>query len=79
MSALSKAVESVGGPILAAKACGISRQAIDRWLTKGMLPRTEYTGETTYAVRLAAAAAERGFPFNAAWLLAEAAPKKTAA
>lgn len=79
MSALSKAVESVGGPILAAKACGISRQAIDRWLTRGSLPRTEYTGETDYAARMAKAAAERGAPFDAAWLLAEAAPKKTAA
>lgn len=79
MSALSRAVEAVGGPISAAKACRISRQAIDRWLTRGVLPRTEYTGETNYAVRLAEAAAERGHPFDAAWLLAEAAPKKTAA
>ena len=40
---------------------------------------TEYTGETNYAERLAAAAKERGAPFEAAWLLAECAPKKTAA
>lgn len=79
MSAVSIAVEFAGGPIASAKACGIRRQAVDKWLAKGALPRTEYTGETDYAVRLAAAAAERGNPFEASWLLAEAAPRKSAA
>ncbi|MBX9753762.1 MAG: helix-turn-helix domain-containing protein [Pseudomonadaceae bacterium] len=76
MNAISIAIEQVGGPIGAAKACGIRRQAIDKWLIKGVLPRTDYTGETNYAERLADASSGQ---FTAAWLLAEAAPKKTAA
>jgi hypothetical protein len=76
MNAISIAVEKVGGPVAAAKACGIRRQAVDKWLNKGSLPRTEYTGETDYARRLAEAS---GGQFSAAWLLAESAPKKTAA
>ena len=79
MTAISIAIECAGGPVLASKTCGISRQAVDKWLSKGSLPRTEYTGETNYAERLAAAARERGAPVEAAWLLAECAPKKTAA
>ena len=79
MTAISIAIEHAGGVIQAAKVCGVSRQAVDKWLAKGSLPRTEYTGETRYAERLAAAAAERGQPFAADWLLAATAPKKTAA
>ena len=76
MNAISLAVEAVGGPVAAAKVCGVRRQAVDKWVTKGALPRTDYTGETRYAERLAAAAAARGQPFDASWLLAEAAPNK---
>lgn len=76
MNAITIAVEKVGGPVAAAKACEIRRQAVDKWLVKGTLPRTDYTGETNYAERLAAASDGQ---FTAAWLLAEAAPKKTAA
>ncbi|MCY1298980.1 hypothetical protein D9M68_704640 [compost metagenome] len=76
MSAISIAIEQVGGPIAAAKICGIRRQAVDKWVSKGSLPRTDYTGETNYAARLADASAGK---FTAEWLLAEAAPKKTAA
>lgn len=76
MNAISLAVEAAGGPIAAAKACGVRRQAVDKWVAKGALPRTEYTGETRHAICLAAAAAERGEPFDPAWLLAEAAPTK---
>lgn len=76
MNAISIAVEKVGGPIAAAKACGVRRQAVDKWLNKGYLPRTDYTGETNYAQRLADAA--EGC-FTAEWLLAEATPKKSAA
>ncbi|MCY1503021.1 hypothetical protein D9M68_371340 [compost metagenome] len=73
MSAISIAVEAVGGPVAAAKACGVSRQAIDKWLAKGSLPRTDYTGETDHAKSLAEAS---GGKFTAEWLLAQAAPKK---
>ncbi|SIR83900.1 hypothetical protein SAMN05216509_5319 [Pseudomonas sp. B10] len=79
MNAISIAIESAGGPIAAAIACSISRQSIDKWLAKGSLPRTEYTGETSYAVSIAALASANGKPFEPAWLLAEAHPKKSAA
>lgn len=75
-SALAWAVDAAGGPIQAAKVCGLSRQSVDKWVARGQLPRTEYTGETTYAARLAAHAAELGNSFTAEWLLAQAAPKK---
>lgn len=79
MGALRESIIKVGGVMKASAICGVSQRAIYKWLTAEALPRTEYTGETDYAVRLAAAAAERGNPFDAAWLLAEAAPKKSVA
>lgn len=69
MSAVAIAVDCAGGPIAAAKACGRSRQAVDKWIAKGSLPRTDYTGETDYAGKLAAAAAARGEPFEREALL----------
>jgi hypothetical protein len=54
-SAIAWAVDQVGGPVSAAKVCGVSRTAVDKWVTKGALPRTEYTGESRHAERLAAA------------------------
>ncbi|TBW07885.1 helix-turn-helix domain-containing protein [Azotobacter chroococcum] len=79
MSALRKSINKAGGVANAAAICGVSQRAVYKWISAGALPRTDYTGETDYAGRLAKAAAERGVPFDAAWLLAEAAPKKTAA
>lgn len=79
MSVLRESINQAGGVAKAAAACGVSQRAIYKWLAAETLPRTEYTGETNYAERLAAAARERGAPFEAAWLLAECAPKKTAA
>lgn len=79
MSALRESINKVGGVANAAAVCGVSQRAIYKWLTAAALPRTEYTGETDYAVRLAAVAAERGTPFDAAWLLAGAAPRKSVA
>lgn len=79
MSTLKTAIDKAGGPASAAKVCGVSARAVYKWLSNESLPRTDYTGETDYAERLAAAARERGAPFEAAWLLAECAPKKTAA
>lgn len=76
MSALKDAITKAGGIGRASKACEVSPRAIYKWLASGCLPRTDYTGETNYAQRLAAAAAGE---FTAEWLLAEAAPKKSAA
>jgi len=69
MSSVSIAINRAGGPIAAAKACGVSRQAIDKWIDRGSLPRTDYSGETNYAEKLAAAASARSFPFDPRALL----------
>ncbi len=77
MSALQEAIQKVGGVTKAAKACGITPRAMYKWLSSGSLPRTEYTGETSYAQKLAAAS---GGAFNADWLLQQASPStRTAA
>lgn len=54
MSYLHEAIDQIGGPEKAASICGRSARAIYKWLAAGSLPRTEYTGETDYAVRLSA-------------------------
>lgn len=79
MNAIHAAIESAGGPIAAAVACQVSRQSVDKWIAKASLPRTEYTGETSYAKALALAAEKNGKPFDIDWLLLNAAPKKSAA
>ena len=73
MSAISQAVKAVGGPVAAAKICGVRRQAVDKWIAKGSLPRTDYSGETSYALLLAESSSNA---FTATWLLAESHPKK---
>lgn len=75
-NAVAYAVDAVGGPLKAAAVCRVSRQAVDKWIVKGVLPRTEYTGESSYAALLAAASVGQ---FTADWLLAEASPKRAAA
>lgn len=69
-NAVAYAVNYVGGPVQAARLCGRSRQAVDKWVMNGRLPRTEYTGETCYAEKLAAASEGA---FTAEWLLAQSA------
>lgn len=38
-----------------ADVCGVSQRAIYKWINNGKLPRTEYTGETNYAEKIALA------------------------
>lgn len=76
MGALKDAIDKAGGVSKASAACEVSPRAIYKWLATGCLPRTEYSGETDYATRLAKAAADNGQPFDAQQLLAEAAPRK---
>lgn len=76
MSALKDSIGKVGGVTKAALVCGVSPRAIYKWLASDALPRTDYTGETSYANQLACASSDQ---FTAAWLLAEAAPKKSVA
>ena len=71
MNALEEAIQKVGGVPKAAAACGISRNAMYKHKRKGALPRTEYTGETSYAKDLAAAS---NGAFTKEWLLENAKP-----
>jgi hypothetical protein len=79
MSHLKKKIDDAGGVSAVALACGKTPRAVYKWLSAECLPRTEYTGETRYAERIAALALANGKPFEPAWLLAEAHPKRTAA
>ena len=79
MRPLKKSIDDAGGVPVVALACGKSPRAVYKWLAADCLPRTEYTGETHYAERIAALAEANGKPFEASWLLAEAHPKKVAA
>lgn len=67
------------GAIAVAKACGKSRQAVDKWIHSDKLPRTEYTGETRYAELISELALARGKHLDPAVLRANASPQKSAA
>lgn len=71
MSAIRLAVQQLGGVSRCARVCGVSPSAVCKWLRRERLPRTEYTGETRHAARMAAAS---GGAFTAAWLLENAGP-----
>ncbi|WP_073508711.1 hypothetical protein [Pseudomonas versuta] len=77
-NAIAFAFEAVGGIGAAAKVCGRSYQALNKWRQAACLPRTDYTGETRYAEQLATAAMQGGHPFEAAWLLEASSPHKAA-
>lgn len=75
MSAIRFAVERVGGVSRCARICRVSPSAVCKWLRRDCLPRTEYTGETCHAQRMATASEGA---FSAAWLLAHARPESPA-
>lgn len=79
MQELKKAIEDAGGVTVVALACGKTPRAVYKWLTAGCLPRTEYTGETSYAEKISALAKANGKPFKPQRLLAETAPAKSVA
>lgn len=79
MRPLRKSIDDAGGVSAVALACGKTPRAVYKWLVADALPRTEYTGETQYAQKISELAAVNGKPFETAWLLAEAHPKKSAA
>jgi hypothetical protein len=79
MRPLKKSIDDAGGVPAVALACGKTPRAIYKWLVADALPRTEYTGETQYAKKIAELAATKGKPFEVDWLLAEAHPKKSVA
>lgn len=78
-NAIAFAFEAVGGIGAAAKVCDRSYQALNKWRQAACLPRTDYTGETQYAVLLATAAKQKGNDFESAWLLSASSPQKAAA
>jgi HPt (histidine-containing phosphotransfer) domain-containing protein len=51
---IKKAAELLGVPALA-EICERSEQAVYKWIKKGRLPRTEWTGETDYATAISVA------------------------
>ena len=46
---LLKAKHILGSYDAVGRVCGVSGKAVMKWVGSGRLPRTEYTGETTYA------------------------------
>ncbi|MGE0329709.1 MAG: hypothetical protein AB7P37_03340 [Ramlibacter sp.] len=51
-NALQRAKRRLGvGEI--ARICDVSREAVRKWCAQGHLPRTEWTGESNYAERIA--------------------------
>jgi hypothetical protein len=52
LTTLTEAINAAGGEVPVAEKCGVSRQAVRKWLARG-LPRTEWTGETTHAKNIA--------------------------
>jgi len=43
------AIRLAGGPQVVGPACDLSHVAVYKWLRRGRMPRTEYSGETRYA------------------------------
>ena len=68
---LARVVRAVGGQVKAGGACGVSAAMVGKWIKQKHLPRTEYTGETTYAEALANASNGR---FSRDWILEECNP-----
>jgi hypothetical protein len=79
MKALKKAIDDAGGVFAVSKACEKTPRAVYKWLASGCLPRTEYTGETRYAEKIAELAKANGKPFKAKQLLSDIAPVKSSA
>lgn len=48
---LKLAIKDAGGPRVVGATCNVSYQAVQKWTANG-LPRTDFTGETAYAVQI---------------------------
>ena len=53
MEPLKDVISDYGWQVLSAE-LGVSPQAIRKWLVSGRLPRSEFSGETTYAQKIEA-------------------------
>lgn len=72
MNPIQQAIDAVGGRTSAASLLGISYVAVRKMVKKGVLPRTDYTGETHYAKILAN---HSNGKVTQEWLLDRANPK----
>lgn len=52
---VSKVIEFFGSKSKVAQITGVSHVAVAKWERKGGFPRTDYTGETSHACKLAQA------------------------
>ncbi|RYM64725.1 DNA-binding protein [Serratia proteamaculans] len=52
MKTLDEPIKSVGVSAVA-KACGVSKRAVYKWLKSGCLPKSEFCGQTEYAETIA--------------------------
>jgi len=48
---ITKAIEILGLKTIS-DICGVKYQAVKKWEAKGYLPRTDWTGETSYAEKI---------------------------
>ena len=48
MNHFKSLIDAAGGPESVGKVCGISARAVYKWIERGRMPRTEYSGETEY-------------------------------
>lgn len=76
MNAIKIAFTAVGGRTKAASLLNRTYQAMKKMEERGVLPRTEYTGETSYAKTLAI---NSNGQFTEDWLLKNANPNSTVA
>ncbi|MDH1690842.1 hypothetical protein [Acinetobacter junii] len=72
MNPIQQAIDAVGGRTSAAALLGISYVAVRKMAEKGVLPRTDYTGETKYAEIFAKNSKGK---LTKEWLLDKANPK----
>ena len=54
LTPLERAVQRLSASEIA-RVCGVSHTAVHLWRKTGFLPRTEFTGETSYAAAIEAA------------------------
>ncbi|MFW2079723.1 hypothetical protein ACNPQK_01885 [Acinetobacter guillouiae] len=76
MNPIKHAIGVLGGRTKVAILLNMSYQAVKKMEDRGVLPRTEYTGETSYAKTLAS---NSNGAFTDEWLLNNASPKKSVA
>ncbi|MGQ1523231.1 hypothetical protein ACT44T_14670 [Acinetobacter baumannii] len=76
MNPIKYAFDAVGGRSKAAALLNRTYMAMSKMEKRGVLPRTEYTGETRYAQILAI---NSGGKFTAEWLLENAKPESSIA